>query len=161
MKFAFGFLLAIIATSSYSLESRSLVYGNIGVGYLQSSSNIFKDEAALQIMGGAQLTENIAAEGIYGIGLKDDVDNALNIDSYYGLQVRFGSYISPSVYPFALVGINTVKFENIDSDSNAAIGVGVAIDLGKNHSLRSELKRITSDDTVDLTVFNTGLEFYF
>lgn len=161
MKFTFGCALIFSVSTSYALESRSLIYSNVGLGYIHSTEDNFSDEAAIQLGSGVQLTENIAVEGIYGTGLSDSSDGSIDIDYYYGFQFRLGSYIYPFVYPFILAGINNVKFDNFDDDSNMTIGIGLAIDLSSNYSLRSEIKRVNSRDIDDLTVVNTGFEFYF
>jgi len=101
------------------------------------------DPTALRFRGGAELNENVALEGVIGLGLQDDEIEQTDLE--LGLESMFGVYavgLLPLDRTFSLygkVGFVAIEYEldsgESDDDTGVSFGIGAKLNVDRNAAM--------------------------
>ncbi|WP_164503657.1 outer membrane beta-barrel protein [Pleionea sediminis] len=157
----------LIGLSAASLLSMSLYAGDyVGVSYkmVEVSEGSFSIEpSAIDGKYGHMLTNNIALESRFGIGVADDED--VGIDSMIGI---FGAYhfkLDSIVTPYAIAGFSSTELSVPGGDSvtrnDFSYGIGADISIDKKSSISVEYVQYFDKDFLEGTAISAGWTYSF
>ena len=162
-----------------SIPASAALGGGIGpYGGLQYRSIEDDENTELGVLSarlGSFLTENLSAEVRIGTGVSDHSERisgskfSVEADTTLGAYLRGGVFITPSVYPYVIVGYTqfdyTAKLEGFgtisDDESGTSLGIGAEFFLNKATGLSIEAMRLLDEDDIELDALNIGLVVRF
>ncbi|WP_349741888.1 outer membrane beta-barrel protein [Roseateles cavernae] len=160
--------LALVATLSTAAQAEGFYIGaDVGQTRISEQGAKFKD-TGLNLYGGYQFSENIAAEAGYRTLGKDTV-SVFNVPvtvkgSALQLSAVLSAPLGTDFSVFGRVGVNRIEVKasaqgqrDKDSETKALFGFGARYAVSKQVGLRAEFQKPASD----VKVFSAGIDFRF
>jgi hypothetical protein len=167
---------AVISTASFA--QTSFTPPSYGAA---TYSSIKDDDVSLGAIGvkiGAFANENASFELRGQFGAKDDTIHSsgitidIEVDTVFGAYGRFGGFLTPTVYPYAILGYTMLDYNvkgtdgtssaSFDGDfSSASFGFGVDIYANKTTAINLEYMRLIDDQDAKLKALTIGASFSF
>lgn len=165
----------LLALAGNSFAASLGPYGGIQYSSVEDDENT--ELGLLSARLGTFLTDNLSAEVRIGTGVKDhsEYDSTLatkftvEADQLIGAYLRGGVFVSPSVYPYVIVGYSqldyTVSIDGLgsmsDDESGTSLGLGIEFFVGKNLGLTLEAMRLLDEEDIELDAITLGLSARF
>lgn len=172
-------LVSVLALAAIGAQAQT--YGEIGyttVSFTDPSSSptIKTSPKALRGLMGYEISENIAIEGIIGLGLGSDSIKVngqssganLKINSMYGVYLTPKAKLADNLEGFVRAGYMHVKGTATDSGSSStssesgfSYGFGARYALDKNMSLNVDYMSYLNKTDIKATGFTVGIGYKF